>query len=235
MSSHAALVSYWGFDGNASDATGAHNGTLVGGATISGGALRLSADGQYVDFANPTTFDFTTSFTWTARIQTTDSSGAIFSRNPNGAAWNQGSNALFVRGNKVQWDTGWVGNPNTNVTVNDGSWHLVIATYNAGSDLLHIFVDPTVGATTGQYSAEFNVNAFNEHSNSSDTSFTLGKADFSGGLDNLDTLTGWMDDAAIFDTALTGAALNQLISSGAGSFVSQTSPVPEASTSLGLL
>ena len=242
-SSSATLVSYWNFDTDASDATGAHNGTLIGGAAISSGsqgfgggeALLLATEGDYVDLASPTTFDFTTDFTWHARIKTADGSGAIFSRNPDGTAWNQGSNALFVRGNNVQWDTGWVGNPNSGVAVNDDSWHTVIATFVAGTDVLNVFIDPSAGAVNGQYSATFDVNRFNEHTTNhnggfADTSFTIGKADFSGGLNNLDTLLGLIDDAAVFDTALAGAELDQLITQGPASFV----PEPSGALLLGL-
>ncbi|MDA0814820.1 MAG: choice-of-anchor D domain-containing protein [Verrucomicrobia bacterium] len=228
----AAIVSYWSFDSDASDATGAHDGTLVGGAAISTGglgfgggeALTLAVDGDYVDLASPTTFDFNSDFTWHARIKTADGSGAIFSRNPDATAWNQGSKALFVRGNNVTWDTGWVGAPGTGTAVNDDVWHTVIATYDSTTDLLNIFVDPIAGATTGQYSGTHDVNRFDEHTlehnlGFAETSFTIGRADFSGGLANLDTLTGLIDDAAVFDTALAGAELDQLITQGPGSFL----------------
>ena len=228
----ATIVSYWSFDTDASDATGAHDGSLVGGAAISAGgmgfgggeALVLSADGDYCDLANPTTFDFNSDFTWHARIKTTDGSGAIFSRNPAGTAWNQGSKALFVRGNNVDWDTGWVGNPKTGTTVNDDVWHTVIVTYNSTTDLLNVFVDPAVGATTGQFSAIHDVNRFDEqilvhNGGVANTSFTIGRANFSGGLASLDTLTGLIDDAAVFDTELTGAELDQLIDLGPASFL----------------
>lgn len=231
-SATADLVSYWSFEAGAGDAMGAHDGTLVGGASISrkgdgfggGRSLRLTADGDYLDLANPKTFDFNSDFTWHARIKTADGSGAIFSRNPNGTAWNQGSKALFVRNNNVDWDTGWVSNPHTNVAVTDNVWHTVIATYNSTSDLLNIFVDPKAGATTGNFSGTHDVNRFDEHTfvhngGVADTSFTLGKADFSGGLASLDTLLGLLDDAAVFDNELTGADLDNLIVNGPSWFL----------------
>ena len=45
-----------------------------------------------------------------------------------------------------------VGNPRTNVIVNDGNWHQIIATYDAATDQLNVFVDPVAGATNGNYS-----------------------------------------------------------------------------------
>ncbi len=238
-----AMVSYWNYDSKSgttiSDLTvSGHDGTLVGGANItagnlgyggSGEALTLTGNGQRMSAANPTNFDFNSSFTWTAMVKTSDGSGAIFSRNPAGTAWNQGSNALFVRGNNVQWDTGWVGNPNTGINPTDNQWHQVVATFDAGTDKLDILVDGATG-----YSNTFNVNQFNEHTNNhnggfADTSFTVGEANFSGGLSSLDTLVGLIDDAAVFDTNLTGAELDQLIRLGPASFLPAPPPtgVPE--------
>lgn len=230
-------VAYWSFDTDAQDATSFHNGTLVGDASITSGglgfgggeALSLQADGDYLDVGNPTSLDFNSDFTWHAYIKTSDNSGAIFSRNPDGTAWNQGSKALFVRGSNVQWDTGWVGNPNSGVAVDDGAWHQVIATYSEASDQLDIFIDPVAGTTTGQFSGAHDVNRFDEHNLShnggfADTSFTIGRADFSGGLNNLDTLVGLIDEVAVFDTALSGAELDQLITQGPASFFGPVDP-----------
>ena len=231
-------VAYWSFDIDARDETGFHNGGLVGSATItaggqgfggSGEALSISGGSAHLSAGNPTAFDFNADFTWHAYIKTSDSSGAIFSRNPAGSAWNQGSKALFVRGGTVQWDTGWVGNPGTNVAVNDGEWHQIIATYTAATDRLDVFVDPSPGATAGQYSGTHNVNAFDEQNHNhnggiANTSFTAGQADFSGGLSSLDTLNGLIDELAVFDTALAGAELDQLITMGPASFFGPVDP-----------
>ena len=233
----AAPVAYWSFDIDARDEGGFHNGALVGGATIttgnqgfgSGGeALSISGSNAHMSAGNPTALDFNSDFTWHAYVKTTDGSGAIFSRNPAGTAWNQGSKALFVRSNTVQWDTGWVGNPGTGVNLSDGQWHQVIATYEAGSDRLNVFIDPVVGATAGQYSGTHEVNRFDEggshNGGSANSSFTIGQADFSGGLGNLDTLIGLIDEAAVFDTALAGAELDQLITQGPASFFGPVDP-----------
>jgi hypothetical protein len=233
----AAPVAYWSFDIDARDAGTFHNGTLVGDAAIttgnqgfggSGEALAISGGSAHMSAGNPTALDFNSDFTWHAYIKTSDGSGAIFSRNPAGTAWNQGSKALFVRGNNVQWDTGWVGAPGTGTAVNDGQWHQVIATYDAGSDQLNIFIDPVAGATAGQYSGTHNVNSFDEsgshNGGSANTSFTIGQADFSGGLANLDMLEGLIDEAAVFDSALAGADLDQLITQGPASFFGPVDP-----------
>ena len=223
-------VAYWSFDVDATDATGDHHGTLEGGATITSGgegfgggeALRLSADGDRVDVANPTTLDFNSDFTWHARIKTSDDSGAILSRNPLGTAWNQGSKALFVRNRSVQWDTGWVGNPSTGVSVDDDEWHQVIVVFEAATDRLQIYVDPSAGDVS-DYDGTHEVDRFDEHTHMHNggvagTGFSLGEANFTGGLSSLDTLVGLIDEVAIFPSALAGAELDQLITMGPRSF-----------------
>lgn len=226
-----SFVSYWSFDTDSTDLMGAHDGVLAGGAAITSGAkgfgggeaLLLSAEGDRVDLGNPTTFDFNSDFTWHLYIKTSDSSGALLSRNPLASDWNQGSKALFVRNTRLQWDTGWVSNPDTGIVVNDDQWHQVIATYDAQSDALNIFVDPSIGDTTGDFSGTHNVDAFDEHTHNHNgglahTSFAMGQANFTSGLASLDTLVGLIDEVAVFDRVLTGTELDQLIASGPQSF-----------------
>lgn len=215
---------------DATDATGAHDGTLVGSASITSGgrgfgdgeALRLQAEGDRVDVADPTTLDFNSDFTWHAVIKTDESSGAILSRNPRGSAWNQGSKALFVRASVVQWDTGWVSNPSTGVAVDDDEWHQVIVIFEAATDRLRIFVDPSPG-DGADFDGSHEVDRFDEHTHEhaggvADTGFSIGQANFTGGLSSLDTLEGLIDEVAIFPSALAGAELEQLITMGPRSF-----------------
>ncbi len=240
------MLSYWNFDSKSGTtipdqiAGSTHDGTLIGGADIttggqgvggSGEAMVLGANGDYLDVADPTTYDFNSSFTWHAMVKTDDNSGAIFSRNPDGTAWNQGSKALFVRnrgGNgEVEWDSGWVANPRTNTAVNDDEWHQIIATFDESTDLLQIYVDGQL-----EFNGTHDANRFNEHTTNhnggfADTSFTIGQADFSGGLSSLDALVGLIDDAALFDLALTDHALNVLIQQGPTAFLPAASGVPE--------
>ncbi len=226
----ATYVAYWSFDVDASDAAGAHDGVLVGDAAITiggqgfagGEALRLFADGDRVDIAAPTTFDFNRDFTWHAYIKTTDGSGALLSRNPAGSAWNQGSKALFVRGDEVEWDTGWVSNPGTGVVVTDDEWHQVIVTFEADTDALRIFVDASLGDTQADFDGVHEVDRFDEHvhvhnNGIADTGFSIGAANFTGGLASLDTLVGLIDEVAVFDRVLSGAELDHLITLGPSS------------------
>ncbi|MFT5105263.1 MAG: hypothetical protein ACI8XO_000604 [Verrucomicrobiales bacterium] len=229
----AELVSYWHFNGDATDATGAHDGTLVNGASIStglqgfGGGEALSlgggsglANAEHMSTANPTTFDFDTDFTWHAYIKTTTNNGGIFGRAPAATIHNQGSKSLFLGGANVQWDTGWVGAPSSGVGVTDDNWHQVIVTFSAATDQLDIFVDPTVGATAGQLSTVHDVNRFDEslthNGGEAETAFFIGLIS-----DNFRQtgFVGLIDEAAVFDTALSGPDLDQLITDGPASFL----------------
>lgn len=242
----ASMIAYWNFDAKTGSTVpdqipgSTHAGALMGGADItagglgfSGEAMSLGGNGDYLDIADPTSFDFNSSFTWTAMIKTDENSGAIFSRNPDGTAWNQGSKALFVRdrgGNgQVEWDSGWVANPRTNFTVSDDEWHQIIATFDADTDQLSMYIDGVL-----RYTGTHDANRFDEHTHVhnggiADTSFTIGMADFSGGLSSLDTLGGLMDEAAIFDGVLTLDQLNMLIAGGPSAFLQQD-VIPEPAT-----
>ena len=196
---------YWSFDVDGRDLVGPHAGTLVGAARISTGgsgrrgeALRLGTAGDRFDVGAPAGFDFNADFTWHVYVRTSSSSGALFSRNPAGTAWNQGSKAMFVRSQTVQWDSGWVSNPHTDVAIDDGNWHQVIATYVAASDTLDVFVDPAPGATAGQYSGSHDVNRFDEHTHvhndgKAESGLSIGAANFTGGLSDLGTLRGLIE------------------------------------------
>ncbi|NQU23166.1 MAG: hypothetical protein HQ567_17955, partial [Candidatus Nealsonbacteria bacterium] len=212
----------------------AHDGELIAGADISTGgmgfgggeALQLTTEGDYMDIADPQGYNFSEAYTWTARIKTTAGSGAVFSRNPDGTAWNQGSQALFVRGNNAQFDAGWVGNPNTNTAVQDDAWHQLVVTFDPDGDAFKIFVDGVA-----KYDQAFNANAYDEattnhNSGFANTSFTVGKADFSGGLADLGTLIGLIDDVAIFSEALVGDELAQLLNNGAASMLGGAVEMP---------
>ena len=131
----------------------------------------------------------------------------------------------------MQWDTGWVDAPSTGVAATDDTWHQIIVTFSAGTDQLDIFVDPTAGATAGQLSTVHDVNRFDEslthNGGEAETAFFIGLVS-----DNFRQtgFVGLIDEAAVFDTALAGSELDQLITSGPASFV----PEPSGALLLGL-
>jgi len=62
---NAALIHHYTFDSDASDSTGTADGTLVGGASVSGGQLVLDGVSDYVQFGSfivPTSGDYSVSF-----------------------------------------------------------------------------------------------------------------------------------------------------------------------------
>ena len=243
--STGSLVAYWPFDIDASDALGGHNGTLQNGASISAGSLGFGGGealmltggngvtASHVTTANPETFDFNADFTWHAYVKTTSNAGGIFGRTPaTGTNWNQGSKGLFLEGARVEFDTGWVGNPNTGITINDDQWHQLIVTYAAANDELKIYVDPVVGDPPDLFQIH-DVNRFDEHTHShnggiAETSFRIGQTS-----DNFQSraVTGLIDEAAVFDAALNGPQLEQLITGGPRSFFEPTGGLRVVSTS----
>ena len=108
----------------------------------------------------------------------------------------------------------------------------MIVTYVAATDQLDIFVDPSAGATTGQYSGIHDVNRYDEqthlhHDDNANTSFRIGQVS-----DNFrsDAIDGLIDEAAVFNTALRGDQLDQLITNGPASFAGdQTVEISEFS------
>ena len=240
-SANASLVAYWSFDSDFSDATGSHNGVAQNGAALStgnlgfGGGEALSLGGgtgasaPHVLASNPAALDFDTDFTWHAYVKSASGAGGIFGRAPASPdIHNQGSKSLFFGGGNAQWDTGWVGAPSSGTAINDDTWHQVIVTFSALTDQLDIFVDPVAGATSGQFSGVHDVNRFDEsiahNGGLAESSFRIGHIS-----DNFrsEAIDGLIDEAAIFDTALSGADLDQLITNGPASFV-----VPEPSSTI---
>ncbi len=207
------LRGYWSFEAVEGDRVldgspgGAHDGLLSEGAALSpegsgrGGGRALGGGQGWMAVQDPQAFDFAQDFTWSLWMKGADGSGALISRNPAGTAWNRGSKALFVRGNTVQWDSGWVGNPRSGVEVIDDAWHHVAVTYQAEGDVFRLFVD---GAA--RVDQAFDVNAFAEdldhNGGRAETGIFVGQAFFSGGLNSLDNYGGLIDEVAIWDVAL---------------------------------
>ncbi len=221
------LQAYWSFDDVVGDRVldgspgGGHDGVLSEGAGLSpngtgrGGGRALMGSGQgWMAAEAPQGFDFARDFTWSAWMKGVDGSGALVSRNPAGTAWNRGSKALFVRGGTVQWDSGWVGNPNSGVEVTDDAWHHVAVTYRAEGDAFRLFVDGVV--TVDQ---AFDVDAFPEdlddNGGRADTGLFVGQAWFSGGLASLDNYEGLIDEVAIWDAALEPEEITALFEGAA--------------------
>ena len=199
-----------------------HLGLLENGATLTeegaglfgGRALAAGASG-WVAPLSPETYDFQAAFTWSLWIKGTDNSGALISRNPAGTRWNRGSKALFVRGATIQFDTGWVSNPQTGVDVTDDQWHHVAVTWDpaGGETRFNMYVDGVLSHTSthnvGAY-AESNVS----NGGQAQTGLFIGQANFSGGLSSLDKYNGLIDEVAIWTQALTAQQIAALAAGG---------------------
>ena len=124
---------------------GEHPGVLAEGARLSeigagrnGGRAWAGTGRGWMGVEQPEGFNFAEDFTWSIWFKGPDNSGALISRNPAGTSWNRGSKALFIRNGQVQWDSGWVGNPNTGVRVTDNVWHHAAVTYQAADDVFRM-------------------------------------------------------------------------------------------------
>ena len=164
-------------------------------------ALRGEGDG-WMAVSTPQAFDFARDFTWSVWFKGVDDSGALISRNPAGTGWNRGSKALFVRDGRVQWDSGWVGNPSTRTSVTDDRWYHAVVTYIADDDALRLYINGQL-----EFDDAFDVNAFPEdlddQGGRAQSGLFVGQAYFSGGLRGLDNYEGLIDDVAIWNAALT--------------------------------
>jgi putative heme-binding domain-containing protein len=102
----------------------------------------LSFDGATrVEIAEASAFEMRDrDFTLTARIKTTKG-GTIFAMTSTEPEWVPNGKTLFVRGDRLAFDIGWVGAVQSQKPVADGQWHDVAATYSHESGKVSLFVD----------------------------------------------------------------------------------------------
>jgi putative heme-binding domain-containing protein len=79
-------------------------------------------------------------FTLTARIKTTQD-GTIISKSSRSNTWAADGQTLFVRGGKLAYDIGWVGEVVSKARVADGKWHAVAAAFDAKTGTVQLYVD----------------------------------------------------------------------------------------------
>ena len=102
----------------------------------------LSFDGsKFGEIANGERFDMTESdYSIYARIKTRKD-GTIFAQTRNQEDWLPQGKTFFLRDGRPTFDIGWVGAVQSNRKVNDGKWHDVVLTWDAGSKQVQFFVD----------------------------------------------------------------------------------------------
>ena len=89
-------------------------------------------------------------FTIAARFKT-NKNGTIAAKAPPTGEWKPDSKALFLRGGRLVYDIGWVGQMQTPKKYNDGNWHRVLLTHDGGEALL--FVDGEEVAARANFTA----------------------------------------------------------------------------------
>ena len=247
------LESYWNFDNLDADGLvpdlspiGSHHGDLVNGAALTSGnqgfggageALNaFDGEGAHMAASGPESYDFNSDFTWSARIKLFEPAlsggevgSGIFGRSPAESDHNQGSKILYVTGQNIGFDTGWVGAVTTVEEVNLDQWHQVTMTYLQEEDLISIWLnDEVVSTEEGEeiIDFEFNVDEFPEdvefNGGVVNTGFRVGGGAREGTTPFFDDpFPGLIDDAAVWSTVLSEEQII-LLANGA-------SPLPELS------
>jgi hypothetical protein len=154
----AAQLAAWTFDVDASDGSGnGHDGALRGGAAVTGGALVLDGDGDYVEVANDASFARAegTVAVW-FRVDDLSSPRGLWSRDSSGfdggghlSLWATDTGKARVRLQSTDTSYSLVAG-----SVTTGADHLVVATFGSGGldlyvDGMHVASDSYTGGTTG--------------------------------------------------------------------------------------
>ena len=227
-----ALVSYWPFDTDASDAVGPNHGTPVGGASVAGGVLVLDGIDDYVDCGSDSSLELgANDFTVVTKVQTTTADRSVlFSRGTPAEPWNQYVIALNTPGaaaapTRITLDAGatavFVG---SETAVTDGDWHHVAMTVKdlgQASGLATLYIDGVNVAATdiSALPAIF-----------TDGPFVMGMED--GGIWGFDNfLNGSLDDMAVWNEALPPSWIAGLAD---GTYTPLTVPEPASVVMLGL-
>lgn len=210
----AGTVAHWRFDESggdtAYDSVGSHDGALAGSAAlgvagVSGGAVSLSRDtGDHVDMG--AIFDFTSGdFSISVWVKTTteDAESVVVGKHRSGVV---AGYFLCVNTTGGYGDAGRVffyqspssaENPVSTTTVNDGSWHHVVAVYTAGGTA-EIFVDGTPAEDSGTSSPVGATSAV----------FMVGGITYGDSPTGL--FSGLVDDLQVYDHALSGEEIGFL-------------------------
>jgi putative heme-binding domain-containing protein len=97
--------------------------------------------GTSVQIGSADAFDMThKDYTVYARIKTR-ADGSVFSKTAPSDTWVRDGKTLFIRGGRLCFDIGWVGDVSAKPPVNDGRWHDVAMTWEHGSGTARLYVD----------------------------------------------------------------------------------------------
>ena len=243
------LESFWDFDSAPNDTVRdlspnvpQHDGILTGGAVITSGNQGFGGSGEALDTSieenahmaamDAESYDFNDSFTWSAMVKIfepaaegEEAGAGIFGRAPAESEHNNGSKVLYLNGETLGFDTGWVGAVNSEEPFLElDTWHHVAMTHDADEGVISIYLDgePIISNETDEpvEGFEFGVAEFAEDE------------EFGGGVVNTgfrvgdgaigffaDPFPGIIDNAAVWSVALSTEEI-QLLAGGA-------SPLPD--------
>jgi len=227
--SHARLVGFWRFEGNTTDSSkGGNNGTLKGTAAIvtdpqRGKCLKLDGDG-YVDIPSGVAELGEESFTIAAWIKTTRIGVPILSKSNGNTEWEYREKEFYVAdsdtsdgdndgtieyvGHSCDWIRG-------ETAADDGQWHHIALTWDAGEEEGCVYVDGTLGTDDVDFEGG--------EDNDGDTV----RIGFSESVHSSGNFVGLIDDVAIFDTALTAEQVDRLLKTTAGPVWVVTKQIPQ--------
>ena len=222
-------VGFWRFEGNTADSgSGGNNGTLKGTAAIvadpqRGSCLKLDGDG-YFDIPSGVTELGDASFTITAWIETTNNGVPILSKSNGNTEWEEREKEFYVAdsdisdgdndgtieyvGHSCDWVRG-------SEEVDDGQWHHIALTWDAGEEEGIVYVDGALGTDEVGFSGGAD--------NDGDTV----RIGFSESEHSSDNFIGLIDDVAIFDVALTAEQVVKLRKLTGGDKIKVIKPTPQ--------
>ncbi len=217
---HGALVSHWKLNettGAAIDSVGSNNGTVGAGVTQgAAGQIGTSYSFPGTSGANVNVADSATlkpaSFTVSAWVNTTDSGAfrGVIDKLLSGT----GGYAIDVNSGNTRFLI-YSGGFATIVgpTVNNGAWHMLTGTYDAGTTTMTFYVDGTSQGTQS-------------------TTLAHTTEGFFIGGDGLSTnlINGRIDDVGFWNEALPAGRVLQIYGFGLNGLDLETVPVPEPST-----
>jgi len=229
--SHAALTAHWDFDtdGTVTDNISNTAGTLVEGATVSGGTANFVGGSSRIDTNTNGGLGGTGSFTVLAFITTTSATNqTIFDFSPTTGGTSGADLRLFAQANgniriEMSAGSGFEADLGT-LNLNDGTTHLIAAVFDSATGDsfrdVDLYVDGSLFDVTGGVDGTINLGSSRDV--------------FIGSIGHLATerpFVGSIDDVAIFDTALTGTQLDSIRVNG---IATQAVPEPSSAALLGL-
>ncbi len=201
------LVANYKFEGNPRDFGGRNfHGTASGGISYTPGridGLAATFNGTTGSISIPATVE--RNFSLACWVKTTATAGTgqwyngmgLIDADVGGVAKDFG---LAMLGNKAAFG---VGNPEVTITssnaINDGNWHHIAATFDAGNGAMKLYVDGVVrGTGSGPASPR-----------SAPATFTLGSVGPNAGF-----LNGSLDEARLYNKVISQDEINRLVNTG---------------------